>query len=522
MIKQFFISLQALCTTSAPIQNGTYAVSCACDAIPFNGIWEVDWTNFANNSNRSLSDSLGSLCFDSDCASVSSGVLASQSLVCYGTDVTLSTYQANITFHIFSESCVNVNTSVIPGRVFSRPTQSPLALSFFQTNFDLVNGNPYAVVTNKKGVTVGQINSDMIQIIVNNFSFGDYEIRMDLCLLYDNSMGGSDEYDHFDLGILSKNGAILPMGLMTSYTPENINGPNSLVCFSNVNLSSSNMSLTLVTRLGNYETFRAYTKGQQDIVIASGSLFCFGAILVTFFHSFAPFNIAVFTIWIQSFCLLSLRGIYFFLLAFGVFTAGGLTDFILIEIPTFIYIGIFFQIILVADWLFFRSDKVSHFMLVFAISIAFLVNWIVFAAIVIALNYSDSLNQLDKYCDCQLSDPVTQSDTSQIIRIVYKSVVVTIALFVVLVTMYFGSRHKITGIQSEYFRVLGLSLGLLSDCIAFLVYYSLNSPSAYFLIVLWFTELLPICVVFGMTSWGYLRHGMIEYVRNFRGSEMRK
>jgi len=250
-------------------------------------------------------------------------------------------------------------------------------------------------------------------------------------------------------------------------------------------------------------------------VYTSGALFCFSGVLVIIFHLFVPFNLAGFLAAIQGIILLLFCGIYFLVLASGDIPIGGLLDFILIEIPTFIYIGIFLQIILVGYWVFFTDDEMSTNAVIAAVVGVLLLNWIVFAAIVIAVAFSNSISTVSKFCDCQLSGDIQQSDTAQIIRIVYKSFMLVVAICVFVLTAFLGQKLLKKMNAKVYYQVLILSLGLLFDCLAFLIYYAINKPTAYFLVILWFTELLPICVVNGIMASKYFKFHFREMRRSF-------
>jgi hypothetical protein len=60
---------------------------------------------------------------------------------------------------------------------------------------------------------------------------------------------------------------------------------------------------------------------------------------------------------------------------------------------------------------------------------------------------------------------------------------------------------KAGGIQALYYQIVVLSLGLFFDCVAFVIYYAVNIPTAYFLIILWFAELLPFCMMNFVIVW---------------------
>lgn len=491
---------------AAPIRNGIEAVACSCNSLSFNGNWEVEFSYFGN-----ISEDLS--CFNGTCSSVSTGVLSSQSLVCYGTLTPLVTYQANLTFEIVGEGCVDVNVFIVPGRVFSYREDSPLSLSFLKTNYYLMGSNSFAVVTNEKNVTVGQIQSDMIRVEYENELSESVSVYVLPCLLLDTTMGVMGAYDVFDLGILLEDGVtIRPLGLVNE---KNITAYGNLrVCLTEVLLVNASTSFVLIKRNVNYESESANTEVEEGIVMASGVLFCCGAVMVLVFHCFIPFNLAVCTVGVQSFCLLLFRGVYFFFLATGEIGVGGLLDFGLIEAPTFLYIGIFLQIILVAYWLFFTSDSVSTSVLAMEVVLAMTVNWSIFVAIILLLAHSNTSPSLTKLCNCQLSSDVKENHTAEIIRIIYKSVVLVISMCVTLITVVYGKKHVESRNRTVFLEVVGLSLGLLFDCLAFLIYYYVNTPSAYFLVVLWFTELLPIVVVNGVVASTYISY-WIGRVREF-------
>jgi hypothetical protein len=497
--------IQDLCYTASVIQDGLHAVACSCKPLIFDGSWSPDLENVPIGNEGTEGS-----CFNTPCSEQTSGVLYGQSLVCYETRTTLSTYNINGAFYV-EESCVNVMVTVAHGRVYTQSPQSPLALSFLQTNYNFMDGNTYAVVTSDKGVTVGQIVSDMIRVeirpppLIEEKAGGDLPaVLMAACVLLDPTMGERGTvYVVFDLGILNDHdGSIRPLGMEAVGNVTTRFG-TVMVCFGNVTLvREGNTSLILIERVADYESRNAYSSGEESVVYTSGALFCFGAMVVVFVHVSLEYKkLAVLTVGLQSVCLLLFRGVYFFVLGAGEVAVGGLLDFALIEIPTFMYIGIFFEIIIVSYWLFMRPGDLASPLLPVEVVAALVMNWLVFGVLMTILALSDPTStSVAKSCDCQL---FTQTNHSgQIIRIVYKSFVVAIAACVTFVTVVFGRVPAWKGgVTTEYNIVLGLSLGLLCDCIAFLIYYSVNTPTAYFLIVLWFTELLPICVMNGM--WWY-------------------
>jgi hypothetical protein len=481
--------------------EGLLTVSCACNPLSFNGMWNPVVTPNSNSA-----PSTATLCSTSSCQDEKSGSnLYAQSYICYGPSVTdLYTYAADLRIRLVNTSCVNVSVSVVSGHAYSRAPESPIALPFLQTNYDLIGNNTYAVVTNHKGVVIGQIAGSMIHLQVES-NLRSFLLDVSPCLSLDLSMKQTDgtDYSVYDLGILSASGSIQPLGLKVASNKSSIHS-TGVICFDVFFISENFTSFILIERVSNYENMNAYTNAEEAIVITSGVLFCFGALVMMVLHLITTFNVPVAIVGIQSFCLLSFRGVYFLVLSADIIPIGGLLDFALIEIPTFIYIGIFIEIIL-ASYQFFidrqGAKRISKNMLILLNVMALLLNWIVFAAIMIAMAFSSNTSVEQRTCNCQISHGIQQSDSAQIIRIVYKSIVLVSAVCVVGFTRYFRYEVlKAGGLQVLYHQVVFLSLGLFFDCVAFVIYDAVNSPTAYFLIVLWFTELLPICTLNGVLT----------------------
>jgi hypothetical protein len=451
--------------------------------------------------NDSLPDFVG--CYNNSCENVTAGSLYAQSLVCSGTPTVISTFEFNVVC-LLRDSCVNLRVSVISGHVYSETPQSPFALSFFSTNDILVRNNSYAVVKNADGVVVGQIFSDMIHFDIETYhSETNFSLNVSLCILRDVSVGEDDSelYTVFDIGVLGDDLVIRPLGLNKAIRQNNQNTTYEFICFSNVTIPSVSYSIILIQRVDDFESYSSSTQGEHGIVLTSAVLFCCGAFVVVVFHCITSLNLPIFVIGMESVALLLFRGIYFFLLNWYVFPIGGLLDFALIEIPTFIYISIFLQII-IPSYRFFFNQKMSTRSMVFLILGCVLLNWIIFAIMLIIITTATNPYEDTKTCNCQLADPVQPNTTPQIVRLVFTSICSLMAISAVIVTFLFRDQAiKAGGIETLYTQVIVLSFGLFFDCVAFVIYYAVNQPTAYFLIVLWFTELLPICMMNGVVTW---------------------
>ncbi len=221
------------------------AVSCACTPLVFNGLWSYAVV-------PSPPPSSASFCFDTQCDEVESGVLTAQSLLCYGSPTVLYTYQANLTVELIEKVCVNVSVFAVSGHVFSQAPQSPLALSFLQTNYNLMENNPYAVVTNGDGIIVGQIHSALIRVVVQMTTLNqDFHVILSPCLLIDPTMNVTDNgYPVSDVGQLYDDGSIHPMNLTVTGV-INLGGNEKMICFGDLLITQQELSFILIERVEN-------------------------------------------------------------------------------------------------------------------------------------------------------------------------------------------------------------------------------------------------------------------------------
>jgi len=151
-----------------------------------------------------------------------------------------------------------------------------------------------------------------------------------------------------------------------------------------------------------------------------------------------------FTVFAQIIIMYIIRCVYFFLLGYSVVpntTTSNLPDYILIELPTFFYLGAFSLVALSFLFLYLRGKKdmelsqrdfwISYFVWVLLI-------WILFAVVVSLIATLLDAPLSVKSCDGRITTLESGSNTARIIRIVYKSTIALIALFVVGGTFMIG------------------------------------------------------------------------------------
>jgi hypothetical protein len=105
---------------------------------------------------------------------------------------------------------------------------------------------------------------------------------------------------------------------------------------------------------------------------------------------------------------------------------------------------------------------------------------------------------------------IDRSGDALAIKIVYISIILGIALVIGVVELFMGvsvyyNIRDVYGSKRILLLSLASSIGIISDSTAFLAYYIINTGNPYFVIVLIFTEILPISVIIYYTSFGYVR-----------------
>ena len=411
-----------------------------------------------------------------------------------------------------SSSCVRINLYVVPGRVYTGFFKPPIAMSFVPPVSYFAGNNSFAGnVTNSKGIPIGQIASDVLVISLNFTEEPPLNLTT-ICILDSSDIPDQPKYPISDIGVW-RGSSFQPLGV-SNFTHDPWSSED-FYCYL-IKLNETNTTIVLIERMEDYESVDVFTPSEKDVLITTGSFFCIGGVLVILFHIALPFNLATLFVGLQSLAMFLFRGIYFLLLSAEVIPAGTLLDFALIEIPTFFYIGIFLQVIIVLYCLMFKTETFSTVRTSIYVAIALLFNWMMFAGIMIAISLGQNDIVVTKTCNCRITQPVQSSNNAQIIRIVYKSVVLAFAVLVACTTVIAGYRKKyIRKNRLVYFQLVSLSTGLVLDCVAFLIYYQLNKPNPDFAIVLWFTELVPICMLNVMIGWSESRYNIERFFALF-------
>eukprot|EP00013_Stygamoeba_regulata_P018191 CAMPEP_0177675114 /NCGR_PEP_ID=MMETSP0447-20121125/26991_1 /TAXON_ID=0 /ORGANISM="Stygamoeba regulata, Strain BSH-02190019" /LENGTH=1814 /DNA_ID=CAMNT_0019183405 /DNA_START=127 /DNA_END=5571 /DNA_ORIENTATION=+ len=202
----------------------------------------------------------------------------------------------------------------------------------------------------------------------------------------------------------------------------------------------------------------------------------------------------------------ALRMVYFVLLAAEVFDVADETviQVIIVELPTFLYMDAYVIMIMLLLHLLLGYFRKSirrgmfvwvPFILVTLLLIALLV------VVVVLFETSNGTTNISVECGPRTIITGTETDSRpQTLRIVYKSILVGIACLLAILLiccmsyLWIISNKMKRKRSTENQLMLSVSIcgvGLIANCIAFIVYYVVDQPTAWFALVLLPTEALP-------------------------------
>ncbi len=379
---------------------------------------------------------------------------------------------------------------------------------------------PYTIVQNEQGFLVGQIVSDVI-IVKRQFpSYVDPPYpttKIDICLfeaLDQNSSLIDPRYTVFDLGRNISSTHFRPEYRNMSDFFNSSVAKHAAQCFEQVDLVEDVTAFSLILRLNSSENYQLLSSSEKSILIASGALYGTASVIIFFITLLVASrraNLFLFLVNLQSFLLTLCRCVYFFLIVFYLIPIGSLLDFILVDIPTFLYFQILIQILIsfYTSSKFYETQKRIRPLTVWLITLSFwLAVWLLFAAIAIAVSTVDTSSLITYSCQCRLSSVQQPADTARYLRIGYKSalIVLSVIVFVAMFLLVQNEARQRTKLIFNFILVISFCLSL--NCLAFVIYYAVNNPTPYFAFVLWFTELVPIlflCVLLAFPDLKYFK-----------------
>jgi hypothetical protein len=314
-----------------------------------------------------------------------------------------------------SNNCLEIEMFSTSIQVYTKLITKSVAMTFVQPQSKTIT-NIYSVVKNRHGVIVGQIMSDILTLNVtvlpksNNTNPFQSMIFMDICV-YCNAVtcGGIEDfevdprYNVYDLGSAIKDDDYFePMNATLMSTSS-----GSLMCFQSVRMKQQ---LVLILRMSSYQNIRLVTVRQEVILFTTFGLYGL-AVLIIAFQLFAVLWMQVFIgfqtkiIWlIQSMLLMMTRSVYFFLIAWNAKMIGSMTDYVLVEIPTFFYLSILVQILISSMNILRQQSSVTQSQTWKLYGLCWLVVWLAFAGVIIGISFVDNSGHSTYNCACRLQD----------------------------------------------------------------------------------------------------------------------
>jgi len=267
------------------------------------------------------------------------------------------------------------------------------------------------------------------------------------------------------------------------------------------------------------------SSGEVALMYCSGAFYAALALATIIF--FLPIKgrytvAANYVVFVFCLGLAVIRSIYFFLVAAGVLgTSGeGSADYVLIELPTFFYMSAVGMVALSFAFFLLRrgGERQVHEGVFWAATLVF--NGLIYLLFVVVVILMETLPSGDtKLCGGRIVIPGDDDSTIRTLRIVYKSIVGVCALIIFLGILFFGLKIWLKIRSSTVLQAILISFGLLCNCISFLIYYAINDPSPYFVISLYFTEILPLlALVFLLSPLRKKQGGTAKATGSFRTS----
>ena len=443
------VQLQAFCSSSKEVIDGLDVVSCFCKPMTFSGAW-TNLTHFENVTNAEREDAEAwPKCAESI---EESDQTVPNTIVRFCPKREISVALAWVSLGcdgdcLSVDFCVKLELDELPSDLLAVPKSTSVTLSFVEISKQT---NKYAVVINNNGATVGQVIGNGVEFIV----FVELETTQSpfpievgkVCLTVRDSTFSdeTDQYTVYDFGLENDNKKLIPFGF-------NLTLSTFSIC-SEFNVTGNNTRVYPILRYENYEdrTNERFTTAEEGVIFASAGLYLLSIMIATFLFA-VPVTIqgglvVNFAICFHCLLLYLVRGVYFFLLGFEVVpdeSNENIADYILIEIPTYFYMGAFSLISNSFLFLWLRGHKGKDlsqraFWVVFGVwTVIIYLFFIVVVVLLVTLDKGDG--EPERYCSGRLVHEEEEDDNSaRVIRIVYKSIVTVLASIVVGVIIGIG------------------------------------------------------------------------------------
>jgi hypothetical protein len=243
---------------------------------------------------------------------------------------------STFSFPLNQIECTVVTTYYSPAIFFTAPFSKATPVYVPQKSLS----NPYAVVKNENSAVIGQIIGDIIMITITLPT--PYLTVDKLCLpIISNLPFYDSDYSEVDLGMKVED-HFNPLGLTNFTYIEFYNV--SLVCFQGVVITNGSIYAP-IHRYHDYLNVQSLYMSQKSVLMTTSVLYILGVVLVVILSTRIPKLTHLLAIEIQCALLLLFRAAYFLLLFIEILPKGqGFLDYMLSEIPSFMYFVIVLQV----------------------------------------------------------------------------------------------------------------------------------------------------------------------------------
>jgi hypothetical protein len=396
--------------------------------------------------------------------------------------------------------CALVLVDVYPEAVFRVRSKGKLGVSFARERPTGEVGS-YESVVNRDGLFSGVVLGEGVQF-TSEESAGLVRVRnasvcLELSLPWDQA-----RFPRLDLGRVRADGRVEPLQL------PDVRLDGSLAC-TTLMLDDVHDSLVPIGVVADYSAqgSGALSSGEKALMYVMGALYSVLLVCALLF-SLPGARLMVAAGWVV-YVFVALfavfRAVYFFLFATDQVGSGdseNAGEYVLFELPTFFYCSV---VALVAVSFVFlyrsrggeRTTKRRYFWITYLL--VNLVLYLIFVLVVVLFKVL-VVDGADPTCNGRLDDEGNVDEAARALRISYRATLGAVALITLLFIAYTGYRIWRQTHSPVVLQALFISLALLCNCVAFLVYYAVARSSPYFVLSMVFTEFLPLLVLIVLLS----------------------
>jgi len=427
---------------------------------------------------------------------------------CIGLGARVQTYESSITISDTAvdidspNRCVQVTLSAVSVYSYEQPAQIAFSPLTKVRDYDGFN-----IVINSDKAIVGRVMSNGLLVEMNG-EVNSYTVCLTRLEELDSSSSSTGRFDTWDLGVPHKSEnkdflkALMLKPISIKHETSDNNDKNDVYCFVVENPETEN-TYFLIKTVSNPKSQDGSLYGSESRAwwtFAALYTFLSLATLATFLSHFAGYRLHFYFLGLFFFLMImcTIRAIYFFLLAAGVFDEPTVlaVAYFLIEFPTLLYFTAFSC--LGAFWIFLlfahRQDRHHRLVLFFAM----LFNLILYLLFVVFIILYQTLTSTSSAL-CPGRVPDNEDNTNQqIVSLVYQGIMAGVSLLLAIIVAIFGGKLFFNLKKRDFEGKIAIvtvvcASGLLLHC-GFILYLTATLEYDYIITVLMIclSEIIPI------------------------------